>query len=192
MPRTVGPETVFQKLSSGGIFRLIESFQDLSLEDSQCWESMELSTESFKTWSYHLILHFFLGALALIWLFHDSYRWNRPKPWELSLKTYLSAFFPRALTLKWLFRESYRWNRPKPWELSLKTNPRRPKPWELSLKTNPQRPKPWELSLTTKPQRPSGRSSHGNGSPVTICRSSQNIKQISCDFSASKCGQFQY
>ena len=39
------------------------------------------------------------------------------------------------------------------------------------------RPKPWELSLITKPQRPSGRSSHGNGSPVAICRSSQKIQK---------------
>ena len=39
------------------------------------------------------------------------------------------------------------------------------------------RPKPWELSLKTKPQRPSGRSSHGNGSPVAICRSSQKIQK---------------
>ena len=113
-------ETAFQGLSSGGIFRLMESFQDLSLEDSQCWESMELSTESFKTMGAIILSCTFLGALALKWLFHDSYRWNRPKPWELSLKTYLSAFFPGALTLKWLFRESYRWNRPKPWELSFK------------------------------------------------------------------------
>ena len=63
-----------------------------------------------------------------------SYWWNRPKPWELSLKTNLRG--------------------PKPWELSFKTDLPKPKPWELSLKTNLQRPTPWELSLKTNPRGP--------------------------------------
>ena len=166
----------------------MESFQDLSLEDSQCWESMELSTESFKTMGAIILSCTFLGALALKWLFHYSYRWNRPKPWELSLKTYLSAFFPRALTLKWLFRESYRWNRPKPWELSLKTNPPRPKLWELLFKKAKtmgaiaQNEAP-EAIWTKLPWKWVSRSH--------LSFLSKNTK-ISRDFSASKCGQFQY
>ena len=55
----------------------------------------------------------------------------------------------------------------------------------------------WRPSKTEAPmemgvQRPSGRSSHGNGLPEAICCSSQKIPKISGDFSASKCGQFQY
>ena len=52
------------------------------------------------------------------------------------------------------------------------------------------RPKPWELSLKTKPQRPPGRSSHGNGSPVAICPSSQKIKTYRVIFSRQNVANF--
>ena len=52
------------------------------------------------------------------------------------------------------------------------------------------RPKPWELSLKTKPQRPSGRSSHGNGSPVAICRSSQKIQKYRVIFPRQNVANF--
>ena len=70
-------ENAFQGLSSGGIFRLMESFQDLNLEDSQCWESMELSTESFKT----------MGAIILSCIFYGSYCLKMTISWQLSVKS---------------------------------------------------------------------------------------------------------
>ena len=61
-------------------------------------------------------------------------------------------------------------------------------PMEMGLWRPSKTKAPMEMGL----QRPSGRSSHGNGLPEAICRSSQKIQKISDDFSASKCGQFQY
>ena len=83
-----------------------------------------------------------------------------------------------------------------------KSNPQKPKPWELSLKTNPRRPKLWELLF--KKAKTMGAIAQ-NEAPEAIwtklpwkwvSRShlsflSKNTK-ISRDFSASKCGQFQY
>ena len=82
------------------------------------------------------------------------------------------------------------------------TNPHKPKPLELSLKTNPRRPKLWELLF--KKAKTMGAIAQ-NEAPEAIwtklpwkwvSRShlsflSKNTK-ISRDFSASKCGQFQY
>ena len=110
------------------------------------------------------------GSFCLIGQNSGSYRSYNPKPWELLLKTN-----PQS---------------PKPWQLSLKTDPQGPKPWELSLKTNTQRPKPWELSRKTNPQRPSGRSSHGNRSPVAICRSSQKIQKYRVIFPRQNVANF--
>merc|ERR1711966_634762 len=89
----------------------------------------------------------------------------------------------------------------KPWELSIKTKPQKPKPWELSLKTNPRRPKLWELLF--KKAKTMGAIAQ-NEAPEAIWTKlpwkwvscshlsflSKNNK-ISCDFPASKCGQFQ-
>ena len=52
------------------------------------------------------------------------------------------------------------------------------------------RPKPWKLSLKTKPQRPSGRSSHGNRSPVAICRSFQKIQKYRVIFPRQNVANF--
>ena len=111
----------------------MESFQDLSLEDSQCWESMELSTESFKT----------MGAIILSGIFSGSSCLKMTISWQLSVKSTKTMgaivqsisfrTFLGAPTLKWLFHESYWRNRPKLWELSMWGTPLELKERELDL-----------------------------------------------------------
>ena len=51
--------------------------------------SWQLSVKSTKTMGaipQNIFFHIFPRALTLKWLFRESYRWNRPKPWELSFK----------------------------------------------------------------------------------------------------------
>ena len=75
-----------------------------------------------------------------------------------------------------------------PMEMGLWRPSKTKAPMEMGLRRPSKTKAPMEMGL----QRPSGRSSHGNGLPEAICRSSQNIQKILGDFSASKCGHFHY
>ena len=74
------------------------------------------------------------------------------------------------------------------WSSILKNTILRKLSLEMGLRKPSKTKAPMEMGL----QRPSGRSSHGNGLPEAICRSSQKNKKTAGDFSASKRGKFQY
>ena len=87
-------ETAFQGLSSGGIFRLMESFQDLSLEDSQCWESMELSTESFKIMGAIILSSIFICSAFIKFCLECliSFKWRETRIVLIHISSYIFSF----------------------------------------------------------------------------------------------------
>ena len=196
-------ENAFQGLSSGGIFRLRESFQDLSLED--VFLKLNLN------WSVFLQL-----GVRIAWncgAFHWEFRSGK-KLWSSELKMhslwvvqrseFWAPWFSTANFVRAVWNSGAQNSTPMvQWSFFLIEPPEAKTMGAIaSLKTNPRRPKLWELLF--KKAKTMGAIAQ-NEAPEAIwtklpwkwvSRShlsflSKNTK-ISCDFSPSKCGKFQY
>ena len=170
-------ETAFQGLSSGGIFRLRESFQDLSLED--------VFLELNLTWSVFLQL-----GVRIAWncgAFHWEFRSGK-KLWSSELKMHSL----------WVVQRSEFW---APW-FSTANFVRAV--WNSGAQNSTPMMQ-WSFFLIEPPEAKTMGAIAQNEAPEAIwtklpwkwvSRShlsflSKNTK-ILCDFSASKCGKFQY